>query len=154
MCLDAYGWSGPWATRRGFDSLVQMSAGIAQRGMEAAGAAAPRPLPAQALDHATGYLMAAAACAALVCGLERCVVGERRLSLARTGLLLLSMGDHGDPGGPELSTDDVARWLEEAGTALGPVRRVGAPAGIEGIEPRWDRQAGPLGSDAAAWQVE
>jgi hypothetical protein len=148
---DAYGWSGPWAGRRGFDSLVQMSAGIAQRGMEAVGAAGPRPLPAQALDHATGYLMAAAACVGVVRALERGVVGERRLSLARTGLLLQSLGDQGDPRGPELSAEDVAPWLEDAETALGPVRRVGAAAGIEGIDPRWDRQAGPLGSDAAAW---
>jgi crotonobetainyl-CoA:carnitine CoA-transferase CaiB-like acyl-CoA transferase len=29
VSLDAYGWTGPWAARRGFDSLVQMSSGIA-----------------------------------------------------------------------------------------------------------------------------
>ena len=29
VMLDAYGWSGPWRGRRGFDSLVQMSSGIA-----------------------------------------------------------------------------------------------------------------------------
>jgi hypothetical protein len=33
VCLCAYGWSGPWAARRGFDSLVQMSTGIADAGM-------------------------------------------------------------------------------------------------------------------------
>ena len=98
--------------------------------------------------------MAAAACIDLVGGLERDVIGERRLSLARTGLLLQSLGDDGDPDGPELSAEDVAPWLEEADTTLGRVRRVGAAAGIEGIDPRWDRPAGPLGSDAAAWQVE
>lgn len=32
ISLCAYGWSGPWAARRGFDSLVQMSCGIADRG--------------------------------------------------------------------------------------------------------------------------
>lgn len=56
--LDAYGWTGPWHARRGFDSLVQMSCGIAARGAEVAGVTAPRPLPAQALDHGTGYLLA------------------------------------------------------------------------------------------------
>ncbi|HEX2849254.1 MAG TPA: CoA transferase, partial [Acidimicrobiales bacterium] len=30
--VDAYGWDGPWCERRGFDSLVQMSTGIAARG--------------------------------------------------------------------------------------------------------------------------
>ncbi len=32
VCLNAYGWSGPWQNRRGFDSLVQMSSGIAEAG--------------------------------------------------------------------------------------------------------------------------
>ena len=61
VSLSAYGHSGPWAKRRGFDSLVQMSCGIADWGMHQAKSAVPSPLPVQALDHATGYLMAAAA---------------------------------------------------------------------------------------------
>ncbi|WP_369598876.1 CoA transferase, partial [Arthrobacter sp.] len=52
--LDAYGWGGPWANRRGFDSLVQMSCGIAEAGREHFGGEKPFPLPVQALDHATG----------------------------------------------------------------------------------------------------
>ena len=59
--LDAYGWGGPWANRRGFDSLVQMSCGIADAGREHFGGEKPFPLPVQALDHATGYLCTAAA---------------------------------------------------------------------------------------------
>src|SRR5690606_28759131 len=42
--LDAYGWEGPWRDRRGFDSLVQMSCGIAAAGAAAAGADQPVPL--------------------------------------------------------------------------------------------------------------
>ena len=45
-----YGWSGPWATRRGFDSLVQMSAGIAETGMHWRQSNKPVPLPVQALE--------------------------------------------------------------------------------------------------------
>jgi len=59
ICLDAYGWTGPWAGRRGFDSFVQMSTGIADAGMQSARGDRRVPLPVQALDHATGYLMAA-----------------------------------------------------------------------------------------------
>src|SRR3546814_15270290 len=33
ICLNAYGWTGPWRLRRGFDSLVQMSSGLAEAGM-------------------------------------------------------------------------------------------------------------------------
>ncbi len=61
VSVNAYGWTGPWRNRRGFDSLVQMSVGIADAGMTAVGRDRPTPLPVQALDHATGYPLAAAA---------------------------------------------------------------------------------------------
>src|SRR5262252_199400 len=54
LSLSAWGRTGPWAGRRGFDSLVQAAPGIAH--CEAAGSEAPGVLPAQLLDHATGYL--------------------------------------------------------------------------------------------------
>ena len=60
VSLCAYGWTGPWSQRCGFDSLVQMSSGIVHQGMLAFNSSKPYPLPVQALDHATGYLMAAA----------------------------------------------------------------------------------------------
>ena len=56
--LSAYGHEGPWALRRGFDSLVQTASGLNMAEAEAFGSSEPRPLPAQALDHATGYLLA------------------------------------------------------------------------------------------------
>lgn len=46
------------ADRRGFDSLVQAASGIA---LVESGSDAPGALPAQALDHSAGYLLAAAA---------------------------------------------------------------------------------------------
>ena len=61
VSLDAYGWDGPWRGRRGFDSLMQMSCGIAAAGMTMLNRDRPTPLPVQALDHATSYIMAAAA---------------------------------------------------------------------------------------------
>src|SRR3546814_6796122 len=49
---NAYGWAGPWSQRRSFDSLVQMSCGIAHTGMLWRRRAEPTPLPVQALDQA------------------------------------------------------------------------------------------------------
>src|SRR5262245_45162014 len=90
VSLNAYGWDGPWRNRRGFDSLVQMSSGIADAGMKLLGKDRPTPLPVQALDHTTGYLMAAAA----ICGLaQRAATGQgytAHTSLARTAQLLVS----------------------------------------------------------------
>jgi crotonobetainyl-CoA:carnitine CoA-transferase CaiB-like acyl-CoA transferase len=71
VSLNAYGHSGPWANRRGFDSLVQLSSGIAAAGMVWRSSDRPVSLPVQALDHATGYLMAAAVIAARWAELSR-----------------------------------------------------------------------------------
>ena len=137
---DAYGWTGPWAARRGFDSLVQMSTGIAHPG----GDGRPTPLPAQALDHGTGYLVAAAACRALTDGSANAL-----LSLARTARLLAELGTDGDPGAPSLG--DAAALLEPADTAWGPMRQAPCPGRIEGFAVRWREAAGPLGRHEARW---
>ena len=52
--LDHVTIEGPWAGRRGFDSLVQTASGIVMEGTAWAQSERPMPLPAQALDHATG----------------------------------------------------------------------------------------------------
>jgi len=148
---DAYGWTGPWAHRRGFDSLVQMSSGIADAGRKAAAAVGPVPLPAQALDHACGYLLAAATCRALVRLIVDRRATEAHLSLARTAKLLVDLGDSGDAAGSEPLADEIDRWSETAATAWGPLRRVRCPGRIDGVTPRWTIPAGALGVDAAAW---
>ena len=65
VSLSAYGHSGPWQARRGFDSLVQTAMGFNDAEATAAGSASPKPLPMPILDYATGHLMAFAASAAL-----------------------------------------------------------------------------------------
>jgi hypothetical protein len=147
VCHDAYGWTGPWAGRRGFDSLVQMSCGIAWRGREVVGSKRPTPLPAQALDHATGYLIAAAAVRSLT---RRAQTGQTRLvrmSLARTARLLMELGDLGAISGDTVQADAALPYMEEVDTSLGRVRRVRCPGRIEGITSEWRIPAGPLGVD-------
>ncbi len=148
---DAYGWTGPWAHRRGFDSLVQMSAGIADAGRAATGADRPIPLPAQALDHACGYLLAAGACRAL----ERLLVDRRasdvRLSLARTAKLLVDLGASSAMVGSDPSDAEVDRCSETVATAWGPVRRIRCPGHIADVLPRLPIPPGPLGTDPPAW---
>jgi crotonobetainyl-CoA:carnitine CoA-transferase CaiB-like acyl-CoA transferase len=55
--LSAWGEHGPWGRRPGFDSIVQAATGIADVCSTADGH--PGALPVQALDHATGYVLAA-----------------------------------------------------------------------------------------------
>ncbi len=148
---NAYGFQGPWRDRRGFDSLVQMSCGIAARGMEVYASDTPRPLPAQALDHATGYLLAAATCRALSERLLHGCVTYSRLSLARTAHALISHGDAGGADTPEPAADLVARHLERADSDLGPLRRVRLPGRVDGVPAGYAVPAGSLGSHPASF---
>lgn len=150
VALCAYGWTGPWAGRRGFDSLVQMSAGIADGGMVWRQASEPVPLPVQALDHATGYFMAAATVRAVT---RRMVGGgatRARLSLARTAKFLTDLGEQpaGDAFPPETKAD-LSPDVEY--TAWGPARRLLPPVTVAGAPMRWGLPAQKLGSAPPSW---
>lgn len=150
VCLNAYGWSGPWRNRRGFDSLVQMSSGIACEGMRRLGRPRPTPLPVQALDHATGYLMAAAAVCGLTRRLEISRASTMKLSLARTAALLID-GPRTDAGGTAVSAQgtDWSDVLEQ--TDFGPARRLRGHVTMGGVAMEWKHPATRLGSRPAAW---
>jgi hypothetical protein len=147
--LDAYGWDGPWRDRRGFDSLVQMSSGIAAAGAAATEADHPVPLPVQALDHACGYLMAAAVGRALTRRRVESAVSRIRLSLVGTANLLWSLPR---PAGRPPMPKPGDFPLTDARTAWGPARRVPLPGAIAGLDPRWRVEAGPLGRHRPAWR--
>lgn len=150
ISLNAYGWTGPWRNRRGFDSLVQMSSGIAHIGMQQAQAQQPVPLPVQALDHATGYLMAAAAIVGITERLHSSTALHARLSLARTAQLLLDSGLQGRcPAFAVEAEADTAPALEH--TAWGAARRIHWPVRIQGCDAQWALPAHELGSDTAHW---
>ena len=151
VALNAYGWSGPWRDRRGFDSLVQMSAGIADAGMRWRGADRPVPLPVQALDHATGYLLAAAVIRGLAHRIETGRGLRVRLALARTARLLV---DHGEQpaSGPFAPETDADRAPDIEHTAWGDAQRLSVPLVIAGAPMRWDLPASELGSAPPTFQ--
>lgn len=148
VTLSAYGHTGPWARRRGFDSLVQMSTGIAAQGMAAYRTETPRPLPFQALDHATGYLMAAAALSGLVTRLREGRGSRACLSLARTAQWLARHPRPADrPAIDDPQAGAFADGLEH--TAWGPARRLRFPVAADGTAFAFDRPACALGSSEA-----
>jgi crotonobetainyl-CoA:carnitine CoA-transferase CaiB-like acyl-CoA transferase len=151
VSLDAYGWSGPWAARRGFDSLVQMSSGIARAGMAAAGADHPVPLPVQALDQATGYLLAACALTGLARRHTDASGSRWRTSLARVARLLV---DAGPVAGQDASGIDPAPPSPQVPverTAWGDARRLPPPLAVDGAPLWWSVPAGDLGTSAPEW---
>jgi crotonobetainyl-CoA:carnitine CoA-transferase CaiB-like acyl-CoA transferase len=156
LYLSAWGFSGPWAGRRGFDSIVQAPTGIAR--IESADGRVPGALPCQLLDHGTGYLGAAA----VLDGLRR--QGEaggthvRRVSLARTAHWLTSNafapGDGAaEPGSPaaEEEAKEADRWLVELSGPHGPVRAVGPPGQIDRRPLEWPARVPGYGGDPPTW---
>ncbi|MFE9437430.1 CoA transferase [Streptomyces sp. NPDC006602] len=148
--LSAWGAYGPWGGRRGFDSLVQVATGIAavEGSVEEPGA-----LPAQALDHGTGYLMAAAVLRALT---EQSHEGGSRvvrLALARTARWLTDGGGSGSAtsGVQGAPYDGPRAWLAETDSGLGRLRYALSPASFEGGPVDWARPPGPWGADAPRW---
>ncbi|AFY21463.1 CoA transferase [Pseudomonas sp. UW4] len=149
VCLNAYGWSGPWQNRRGFDSLVQMSSGIAEAGMRWKSSDKPTPLPVQALDHATGYLMAASAIRLLAQRLSDGTGGSARLSLARTAKLLIEHGPGPDESLRGEDQQDLGTLVEQ--TSWGPAHRLQVPLKITATPLQWALPATELGSHPAQW---
>ncbi|RKS09359.1 CoA transferase family III [Nocardiopsis sp. Huas11] len=147
--LCAWGWSGPWSGRRGFDSLVQAARGIAAIEADPADPTGrPGALPAQALDHGTGYLMAAGALRALT---DRQADGRGRLlrfSLAGTAAWLLR-GVNGVPVGND--SYDAAERLAETPSPYGLLRYALPPVHYEGAPRTWAAPPTLWGTDTADW---
>ncbi|MFD5540500.1 CoA transferase [Streptomyces sp. NPDC127079] len=144
--VSAWGAYGPWGGRRGFDSLVQVATGIA----ETEGSAdRPGALPAQALDHGTGYLLAAGVLRALT---EQSYDGGSRfvrLALARTARWL-STELEPEPEDGEADPGPAA-WLAETDSALGRLRYARPPLSFTGGPADWARRPVPWGSEPARW---
>ncbi|GAA4925180.1 CoA transferase [Streptomyces coeruleoprunus] len=146
--LSAWGRYGPWGGRRGFDSLVQAATGIAL--LEGDGGE-PGALPAQALDHGTGYLLAAAVLRGLT-ERQRDGAGRvARLSLTQTAHWLVhgpADGGTGPEGGEAYSP---APWLVERDGPVGRVRYARSPVGFAGGPVDWAGPAGRWGADTPRW---
>ncbi|KAH6610078.1 hypothetical protein Trco_000098 [Trichoderma cornu-damae] len=155
--LSAFGPSGPWSRRRGYDSLVQTCSGmnVSEAARRGAGEAA-RVLPCQALDHAGGYLLATGIAAALH---RRSRLGGSwsvHVSLAGVMKYLRSLGQYPDQTGFEgrdfgTQSDVPADYLKTRETAFGSMRAVKHSASVEGCEVGWEEMPKPLGSDEARW---
>ena len=123
--------SGPWASRRGFDTVVQTVSGITTRQGELFPGAEPGPqfYPVSAIDYLTGYLMAFGAMVALARRAREGGSWLVRISLAQTGRWLVERGEvpggraqgraEGDPAGRDRPLVDRQR---HAGRPAAPSR--------------------------------
>ncbi len=157
VSLSAFGHVGPWADRRGFDTVVQSVSGIAHRQGEIFPEPRPGPkfYPVSAIDYLTGNLMAFGALVALA---RRARDGGSwlvRISLAQVGHWLVSQGQlppaalEDVPG--EFETDELESWSVTSKTPMGDLRHLGPVVQLPETPPRWDRPSVPLGYHAAQW---
>ncbi len=151
VSLCAYGHEGPWASRRGYDSLVQTASGLNIAEAEAAGASEPKPLPAQALDHGTGHLMAFAAMSALGRRASHGGSWHVRASLAQTGYWLRRLGRIDGVTCPDPDFEEVRDRLDDSASDFGRLTAVRHAAVMSETPPRWTRAAAPLGTQPPAW---
>jgi crotonobetainyl-CoA:carnitine CoA-transferase CaiB-like acyl-CoA transferase len=145
----AYGHAGPWADRRGFDSIVQNVTGLsATQGT----LAQPRNLPVQALDYIAGFLGALGAMIGLARRVEQGGSWLVRVSLVQVAHWLASLGtvDAGN-GMAELGEAELARFLVESDSPFGRLRHLKPVVQLSETRPFYARPPEPLGSSPARW---
>ncbi|MCY4623501.1 MAG: CoA transferase [Chloroflexi bacterium] len=157
VSLSAFGRVGPWAGRRGFDTVIQTVSGITDRQGELFPGAEPGPqfYPVSAIDYLTGYLMAFGTMVALH---RRATEGGSwlvRASLAQTGRWLVNRGQVAESElagvAEDFSDDEIARWSTESETPQGRLRHLAPVVQMSETAARWERPTVPLGHHAALW---
>jgi crotonobetainyl-CoA:carnitine CoA-transferase CaiB-like acyl-CoA transferase len=152
VSLSAWGGTGPWRDRRGFDSIVQSVSGMALASGEGG---KPQLLPVSAIDYVSGYLMAFGATVALA---RRAEVGGSwlvRVALVRVGKWIVDRGVLPDAewrGVPdELPAEELAPLFGEMDAPDGRVRFLRPVLELSETPPYWSRPPAPLGHHPAEW---
>jgi crotonobetainyl-CoA:carnitine CoA-transferase CaiB-like acyl-CoA transferase len=152
VSLSAWGGTGPWRDRRGFDTIVQTVSGMA---LAMGDGAKPKYLPVSAIDYVSGYLMALGTMAALA---RRAAQGGSwlvRVSLARTGRWIADQGQIDAAAlrgvAEELAEEEIVRLSMETESPLGRIRHLRPAAILSATPARWTRPPVPLGYDRPAW---
>ncbi|MYZ44814.1 CoA transferase [Schauerella aestuarii] len=152
VSLTAYGHEGPWAGRRGFDSLVQTATGFNHAEAAAAGQSKPLALPVQLLDHASGYLMALGAQAALWRQAQEGGSWHVRVSLAQTAKWVRGLGRIKD--GLSIAMPPVDNVLETSESGFGALTAVRHAARFSDTPACWPRPSMPPGTHPPLWPTD
>jgi crotonobetainyl-CoA:carnitine CoA-transferase CaiB-like acyl-CoA transferase len=157
VSLSAFGHTGPWATRRGFDTVVQAVSGMTVRQGEVLPGKVPGPqfYPLSAIDYCTGYLMAFGAMVALARRAREGGSWLVRLSLAQVGKWIVDLGEVAasslEDVPAEFDADDLDRWSMTTETPAGALRHLKPVVQMSETPPRWARPSVPLGHHRPEW---
>jgi crotonobetainyl-CoA:carnitine CoA-transferase CaiB-like acyl-CoA transferase len=150
VSLSAWGDTGPWRNRRGFDSIVQTVSGMALESGEK-----PRYMPVSAIDYVSGYLMAFGAMVALGRRAREGGSWLVRVSLARTGRWIVDLGDSGAAAiaqlPAELPQPEIDLLTTEIDAPSGRVRHLKPVLEMSETPPDWIRPPVPAGHHRAEW---
>jgi crotonobetainyl-CoA:carnitine CoA-transferase CaiB-like acyl-CoA transferase len=157
VSLCAFSHAGPWASRRGFDTVVQTVSGITARQAEVVPGKTPGPqfYPLSAIDYCTGYLMATGAMIALKRRAEQGGSWLVRISLAQVGKWIVDRGEvpaealRGIP--EEFTAEELDRWSMVTDTPAGALRHLAPVVQMSETRPHWVRPAVPLGYHPPVW---
>jgi hypothetical protein len=143
VSLSAWGQTGPWKDRRGFDSIVQCVSGMAAA---QGGADSPKLLPCSAIDYVSGYLMAFGTMVALARRAKEGGSWRVRVALARTGKWIVDRGtvDPAAAVGPQAATT-------ETHSPAGLITHLKPVVQLSETPPFWARPPVPLGYHRAEW---
>ncbi len=157
VSLSAFSHVGPWASRRGFDTVVQTVSGITSRQGELFPGDSPGPqfYPVSAIDYLTGYLMAFGAMAALARRTREGGSWLVRISLAQTGRWLVERGQVSEAElqdvPPEFTSEELERWSMASDTPMGRLGHLGPVVQLSETTPHWSRTSVPLGYNEPVW---
>ena len=155
MC--AFSHVGPWASRRGFDTVVQTVSGITHRQGELFPGAEPGPqfYPVSAIDFLTGYLMAFGALVALNRRAREGGSWMVRISLAQVGKWLVDRGqvpmDQFKDVQKEFTAEELAAWSMISDTPAGRLKHLAPVLRMSETPARWARPTVPLGYHQPVW---
>ena len=157
VSLSAFGHKGPWASRRGFDTVVQTVSGITLRQGALFPGKEPGPqfYPLSAIDYCTGYLMAMGAMLALAKRAQEGGSWLVRISLAQVGKWLVDLGEvpesalKGIPD--EFAPEEIERWSMVTETPKGPLKHLKPAVQLSETPAHWARPSVPLGYHQPVW---
>lgn len=154
VSLSAYGRTGPWAGRRGFDSLVQTATGFNMAEAEAFGVTQPRAMPFQVLDYSAAYLLAFGALTGLMRQRERGGSWLAEVSLAGVGHWLRRLGRVANGTHAAAFTGKDApfeRFAQGEDSGFGRLRALRHAAQFSGTPAHWKRPSVRPGTHPAHW---
>ncbi len=145
VSLNAWGQTGPWKNRRGFDSIVQTVSGMAHASGDGV---TPRLLPCSAIDYVSGYLMAYGATVALARRAREGGSWLVRVALARTAKWIV---DRGMVDAASAQPPEAAGLVMDTQSPAGLITHMKPVVQLSETPARWARPPVPLGHHPPEW---